>query len=503
MSDRTETDNALPRAAERIAVLKQVLPLPHDFVLAAGAELPVWIVDREIHIGRETDPERDICLKDDGKASKRHARLRPIGKSIEIADAGSKNHTFVNGRQVTTATLHDGDVVRTGNTLFVLRLERSELGDAPRTDRDLHERLLGSSQEMRALRHALSQAARSSDNVLLTGQTGTGKELGANAVHALSARRSRPFVAINCASIQPGTAESMLFGHKRGAFTGAERDHEGAFKRADTGTLFLDELGELPLDIQPKLLRALQPATPGQPPPAGQNLVRIQIYGGSSEETINVRVLAGTNVDLERAVEAGRFRRDLFQRLCVRVVRFPALSARREDILPILHHYLNQDRPVQRPRRVSARLSELLLLRRWPGNVRELVNVSTQLLQHALATSDDVSDLERLPAELVDVLTAAPPPDATDPPGDAALQRVPITPELLTRLLAENKGLISRVARVLQRSPKQIRRRMDEFGIHRPMARRKTEPAKNSAPSGEKDDDDDSDDDGDGDGEGR
>lgn len=473
MSNRTETDHHLPRAVTSVPVLKQVLPLPERFMRTARLGLPCWVVDGEIPIGREVDPDRGIRLDDDSKVSKQHAFLRPRGDAAEIVDLGSKNHTFVDGHQVTTATLADSSGIRIGNTLFVLRIEKARVADAPDSERVIHERLLGQSQEVRVLRHALSTAAQSVDPVLLIGPTGAGKELAATAIHTLSARSSRPFVPVNCAAIPKGAAESALFGHRRGAFTGADRDHDGYFKQADAGTLFLDEIGELSLEVQAKLLRALQPAEPGQPRPAGRNILRIQSYGGQSEINVDVRVIAATNVDLRHAVAKGTFREDLFHRLSVLPISLPGLTERREDILPILLHYLNQNRGNSSLRRVSARLGELLLLHRWPGNVRELENLSKRL--RSLVPSAEVIDLDGLPDDLFaefaseNYSIAANSPDGERDLPDPKDQR--ITFELLSRLLKENESKISRVARILGRSSKQIRRRMDAFGIPRPHAK--------------------------------
>lgn len=467
-SNRTETDHDLPRATARTPLLKQVLPLPDGFSLASGADLPAWVVDRELLIGRSADSEKGIRLDKDRKVSSEHSLLRPHGSAVEITDLGSKNSTFVNGRPVKTAVLLDGAVLRVGNTLFVLRLERARTDDAPQAERGLHERLLGRSQEMRELRRGLSQAARSIDSALLIGPTGTGKELGAGAVHALSLRREGPFIPVNCASIPPSTAESMLFGHRRGAFTGADRDHDGFFKQADTGTLFLDEIGEMSLDCQAKLLRALEPASQSMRRLPGKNLLHIHPLGSQSQVPVDTRILAATNVDLEQAVAAGRFRGDLYQRLCVLPVRFPPLAQRREDILPILHYYLNQDRKGAAPYRVSARLGELMLLCRWPGNVRELAHVSRRLVN--LAPRTELIDLDLVPDDLLVQLSNIEEETEKEALQEGAPQsqkRERVTYELLTRLLQENNWVKSKVARILNRSPKEIRRRMDEMGIPR------------------------------------
>ncbi len=482
----TETDQQVPQASAPVPLLKQVFPLPERFSLLGGSALPTWVIDHEVVIGRQASTLAGICLTDDAKISKQHARLRPLEKSVELTDLDSKNHTFVNGKQVSKAVLHDGSVVRIGNSLFVLRFERPLILDAPRTDRVLHDRLLGCSQELRMLRHALSLTARSVDPVLLTGPTGTGKELGAAAIHALSARNGRPLIAVNCAAIPHGAVESTLFGHRRGAFTGADRDHDGYFKQADKATLFLDEIGELPLELQAKLLRTLQPAIPSSAMPSGSNLLRVQTYGGQSEFQVDVRIIAATH-DLRRAVQQGRFREDLLQRLSVLPVRFLSLVARREDILPLVHHYLHLGNPLGSSRGISARFGELLLLFQWPGNVRELENLCKRLC--TLFPSPGMIDLTDLPDDLLSQLSSPPEPQSTAPidfnresnagaegdedlDTDAGTEQLPITEELLVRLLRENDGKISAVAKLLGRSARQIRRRMDEFRIFRPFARR-------------------------------
>jgi DNA-binding NtrC family response regulator len=220
--------------------------------------------------------------------------------------------------------------------------------------------------ESASLREAFElarRAAASRSTVLVTGESGTGKELVARAVHYHSDRVGGPFVAVNCKALAPGVLESELFGHERGAFTGAERAKAGLFERADGGTLFLDEIGELEPGFQTKLLRALQER-------------RIQRVGGSEEKAIDVRVVAATNRDLRAEIAAGRFREDLYFRLAVIPIHLPPLRERREDVLPLAHHFLARwNRELSRS--VAGWTPEVerwLLAHGWPGNVRELEN---------------------------------------------------------------------------------------------------------------------------------
>lgn len=466
-SSATKTDNATLRTTQPMAVLKQVLPLPE------GSSLVRWVVDHEMLIGREVDHDRGIRLSDDEKVSKAHVRIRPHGLTVELEDLRSKNHTYVDGREVSRSTLRDGSAVRVGSTLFVLRFETPGVSDAPLSESQLHRKLLGQSQEIRALRASLSRAASVLDPVLLLGPTGVGKELAAAAIHALSTRGERPFVAVNCGAIPASLVESPLFGHKRGAFTGAERDHDGYFKQADTGTLFLDEVGDSSLELQLKLLRALQPAEPGTRSAQGKNLLRIRPVGHTADLLVDVRLISATNIGVEESVAAGRLREDFLQRIGVLTVRFPALIEHREDILPLLSHYLNLDRPSARPRVISARLGELLLLQRWKGNVRELESLSKQL--RALHPSADRIDLDDLPQSLLDRLEQSLMiPDATGSGSQrSGKSKQAVTKDVLIRLLEENDGKILRVARWLGLSAKEIRRKMDNWGIPRPHAKRK------------------------------
>jgi DNA-binding NtrC family response regulator len=223
--------------------------------------------------------------------------------------------------------------------------------------------------------------------VLLLGESGTGKELAAGMIHALSPRATRPFVAINCAAISESLLESELFGHEKGAFTGAVAQHEGVFVRAHTGTLFMDEIGELSPGAQARMLRVLETRT----------LTRV---GGTREIPIDVRLVAATHRDLPQRVRDGQFREDLLYRLSVIETHLPPLRERREDIPLLVHHFLRDlgDRLGRRIEQVSPAALEVLGRYRWPGNVRELRNV----IERALVLGDSAQlELDDLPPELL------------------------------------------------------------------------------------------------------
>ncbi len=260
--------------------------------------------------------------------------------------------------------------------------------------------MVGKSQTFRTALAQIEAVGPTTTTVLVTGETGTGKELMARAIHRLSARANKPFVRVNCASLPIGLVESELFGHERGAFTGASQRRLGRFELANTGTLFLDEIGEMPFEAQAKLLRVLEEGL-------------VDRVGGSDPVPIDVRVVAATNADLETAVTEGRFRSDLFYRLNVFPITLPPLRERREDIPLLVRHFLEVYRSkLDRPElELAPESMERLIQYSWPGNVRQLQNVieravilaRTPIVTIEPETLSHVAPVSQSPASLVEM----------------------------------------------------------------------------------------------------
>jgi DNA-binding NtrC family response regulator len=304
-------------------------------------------------------PECDIVLSDKS-VSRQHLVLDVREDRVLATDQGSRNGSLCDGLRFSELEVRLGSVLTLGSTELKLVPEDSRERSLPLSNRDHFGALVGSSRKMREVFTLLERLSSSNSDVLIQGETGTGKELCAEALHQESPRHKGPFVIVDLAGIAPSLIESELFGHVKGAFTGAHSDRAGAFERANGGTVFLDEVGELPLDIQPRLLRVLERR-------------QVKRVGGNDYRTVDMRVVAATHVDLEAAVKAEKFRKDLFHRLAVLCVTLPPLRERPEDIPLLIHTVLSRTgRP---PSALSDQTRALLSQYPWPGNVRELRNV--------------------------------------------------------------------------------------------------------------------------------
>jgi transcriptional regulator with GAF, ATPase, and Fis domain len=311
-----------------------------------------------------THPSSDLVLTDP-HVSRAHARIDVEGEDYVLTDLGSTNGTRVNGVRVRQAILEPGVVVELGAT----RLRFAAGGEPfqiPLAAEESFEGLHGRSIAMRELFAVCAKVAPTNAAVLIEGETGTGKELVAHAIHARSRRAPKPFVVFDCGAVPPTLIESELFGHEKGAFTGATSAHAGVFERAHGGTVFLDELGELAIDLQPKLLRALEQG-------------EITRVGAERPISVDVRAVAATNRDLAAMVSAGRFRADLYYRLAVIRVVVPPLRERRDDVTLLAARFAEEAIGELAEARIPAAALEAIFadLRAydWPGNVRELKNL--------------------------------------------------------------------------------------------------------------------------------
>jgi len=258
---------------------------------------------------------------------------------------------------------------------------------APGTD------MIGSGPAMQRVFELVKKVAPANASVVITGESGTGKEVVARAIHSLSARKDKPFVALNCGAIPPTLIESELFGHERGAFTGADQRRLGNFEFAQGGTLFLDEIGELPLEMQGKFLRVLEER-------------RFRRLGGKSEVEVDVRVICATNRDLKEEIKKGRFREDLYFRLHVFTIHLPRLGERREDVPLLVHHFIEKfnGETGKRVQGVSPAAMTVLQGYAWPGNIRELRNTVERAM---ILTDGDTIDEEHLPPDMRPSTSAA------------------------------------------------------------------------------------------------
>jgi transcriptional regulator with GAF, ATPase, and Fis domain len=398
---------------------------------------------------------------DDPRASARHVSLTVLeDHDVLVTDLGSLNGTLINGERVQRAILGPNDVLRIGGTFFQLELNPS--AKLPAEPRDVvFEEFAGGSPVAREIRDKIRSLAAVDVSVLVLGPPGAGKERVASALHR-SSGRGGPLIALNCAVLTDELAGSELFGHVKGAFTGAASPRTGAFRKADGGTLFLDEIGELPLALQAKLLRVLEER-------------RVRPVGSDVDTRVDVRIIAATNQDLPTRVHQRRFRGDLFSRIAAAVMTLPPLSERPSDIVTLAQHFLPPDV------RLHPSVVQELLAHPWPHNVRDLQAVVALLRPRDGIVKLDKLALESLEvgrrlaadrlASAADVITAtgsATPTSMNDsdsggtiPWPDGKEERI----ALLERLLAENDGNVSAVARLLGKHSSSLRRWNNHYGI--------------------------------------
>jgi DNA-binding NtrC family response regulator len=311
-----------------------------------------------------SNPHNDVALDHD-TVSRFHAEIEARPDGFLLRDLDSTNGTSVNGLRIGEAFLPPRATLRLGDLSLEFAVTQST-AELPLSELDDFHGVLGRSPAMREVFHALERAAPTPATVLLEGESGTGKELVAHAVHRASGRRG-PFVVLDCAAVPASLMESELFGHERGAFTGAVSRYEGRFREADSGTLFLDEIGELPPEMQPKLLRVLETR-------------EVRPLGGTASHAVDVRLVAATNRNLAREVNRGTFREDLYYRLAVVQLKLPPLRERPDDLRLLVEHFVRAalpDEPARAQeiiRGISSHNWRRLGGLPWPGNVRELRN---------------------------------------------------------------------------------------------------------------------------------
>ena len=410
----------------------------------AGTEIALPAVG--VVIG--ADPACDVPLNDDA-VSKRHVTVVANDGGFEITDLGSKNGTWLDGVSLTRAVAPIGTTVRVGGSLLQLLPCEEAIQIEPSIGTSFGA-MSGGSLAMRRIYALLERASASTASILLLGESGTGKELAARAIHEHSDRRDGPMVVFDCGAASETLIESELFGHKRGAFTGAHADRAGAFARAHGGTLFLDEIGDLPQALQPKLLRLLERG-------------EVTPLGATRSEHYDVRCIAATHRDLWSEVARGTFRGDLYYRLAVIEIALPPLRNRPDDIAPLTRRFLNaagaSDEGVEGPS------LQRLEAYGWPGNVRELRNVITR----AVTFASPGSMFTRMPILLnpgAASLSLPPGARADVPYHDAKAALIErFEKEYLADLLRRSGDNISQAARIAGLERKYLYKLLEKAGL--------------------------------------
>jgi transcriptional regulator with PAS, ATPase and Fis domain len=397
-----------------------------------------------------SDPDCDVMV-DDPRVSRKHCEVRREGQAVVLRDLGSKNGTFVEKVAIREAYLEPKLTVTIGGARLVLEAPRGSARLA--LSRDLRfGKALGASVTMRALFANLERAAETDETIVLLGESGTGKELLARGIHDISPRRAGPFVVFDCSAVAPTLLEAELFGYMKGAFTGAVHAHPGVFEQAHGGTLFIDELGELPSELQPKLLRALEAR-------------QVRRIGATDWFHVDVRIVAATHRDLRARVAAKQFREDLYYRLAVVEALIPPLRDRRDDIPLLVEHFLSGMSPPRTWADLPPNAAEMLRAHEWPGNVRELRNTVARLILFPASVSPSVAPPSR--------------PTAFDGTAQGhALLGLPLREArevmveqferaYIAAKLGEHAGNVSRAAEAMRVSRQFLHRLLERYGLGR------------------------------------
>ena len=409
---------------------------------------------RTVRIG--TAPDNDLVVQDT-TVSRYHAILEPSGGRLLLKDLGSTNGTFVGDSQIREVFLRPGICIRIGRTTLRLALKARHAMLLPScSDRFGH--LVGSSLKMRQLFTLLEWVAPTQITMLVTGPTGTGKELVARSVHDACTVRTGAFVVLDCGAADPGIISSELFGHESGAFTGASNRRIGVFEQARGGTVFIDEVGELPIDLQPKLLRVLESR-------------EIRRLGGNQVIPVDVRVIAATNRDLEQMVVRGTFRKDLYYRLCQVKIDIPSLERRMDDLPLLIQAILERMPRPAGPLSVRSDVVEFLRGCSFPGNVRQLKNLLERAAQVARGPVIEMVDLLLSPEELEQLGEHAF-SEIVEPRMDSRPENGPLPPDeekaRLVAALDEHEGNLSQTAKALGVALNTLKSRMKKLGLPRP-----------------------------------
>ncbi|MGE0784351.1 MAG: sigma 54-interacting transcriptional regulator [Sandaracinaceae bacterium] len=434
-------DRTIPLRADEIALELPGLRIAVASGVDAGREAA--LTARSLRVG--TAPDNDLVLTDPS-VSRHHFELRLHEEQPWVIDAGSTNGTFINGVRVHRALAAHGSRIDVGSTSIHV-VASAQPVQIPISKRGAFGGLVGKSLAMRELYALLERAAPTDASVLLHGETGTGKELVAEAIHEASRRADGPFVIVDCGSIPPALFESELFGHKRGSFTGAIADRTGLLVEANGGTIFLDEIGELAPDLQPKLLRALERR-------------QVRPVGATQPVDVDVRVVAASHRNLIEEVNRGAFREDLYYRLAVVRIEVPALRVRRDDIKELVRLFVSRIAPDREDE--AASIAASLEHRSFPGNVRELRNAVEEhlILGHSrpglgAPAARAVGGTGGLPDSVYELAYK----DASELAA-AEFQR-----EYVHRLLARANGNVSAAAREAGMSRRYLQTLMSRLGL--------------------------------------